>query len=318
MKLSSLTLCILAIGSSQLVSPCHGFLSPSLAAAMRCTDITQQRGPFSLAAATDEEDSSSLTATRFVEAVPMLSSVTDPEAIRLRDELLQLAEDTNKGFSSTPSQKKRASEIIAELAKYNPTPEPALPYYTDNKNDNDNTTPAISLAGKWDLIYTDAPDITSLDTSRNPLATAKLGRIGQECDPPFIKNVIEWKKPDWVDQLPLPFAGDKESRILQKVCTKATASPDNPMLVNLEVAGIDLVAPPKSNGSSGSSKPLQEAIEDEGLPVGILRNNPLELRGPLTAPFGQFEILYLDEEMRIIRTGQNYLAVNVPAKDDWF
>ena len=35
--------------------------------------------------------------------------------------------------------------------------------------------------------------------------------------------------------------------------------------------------------------------------------------------FGTFEILYLDEEMRIIRTGQNYLAVNTRIRDDeWF
>jgi hypothetical protein len=105
----------------------------------------------------------------------------------------------------------------------------------------------------------------------------------------------------------LPFAGTKASKILQKVCTKATASPDQPMLVNLELAGIDLVAPPSTGGGNGN---LQQDIEQEGLPVGLLR--------PLTAPFGQFEILYLDEELRIIRTSQNYLAVNMRAKEEWF
>merc|ERR1712232_913375 len=160
----------------------------------------------------------------------------------------------------------------------------------------------------------------SLDSgSWNPLAP-KLGRIGQECCPPYIKNVIEWKKPDLIDQVPLPFAGSKESRILQKVCTKASATSTKPMLVNLEVAGLELVAPPPptsaTTGGGGSS--LQEDIEQEGLPVGLLRNNPLELRGPLTAPFGQFEILYLDEEMRIIRTNQNYLAVNLRSGEEWF
>jgi len=223
---------------------------------------------------------------KYVEAVPLFSSVTNPEAIHLKDDLLQLAEETRKGFSSTTSQKKRAREIIAELAKFNPTLEPAAPYY-ENANESEAT---VTLQGKWNLVYTDAPDITSLDTSWNPVATAKLGRIGQECSPPFIKNVIEWKKPDWADQVPLPFAGNKESRILQKICTKATASPDKPMIVNLEVVGLDLVAPPGVTAAG-----LQEDIKQEGLPVGLLRNNPLELRGPLTAPFGQFEILYLDE-----------------------
>ena len=272
------------------------------------------------------------------------SSVTDPEFIRLRNELMDLAEVTNKGFTSTPSQKKRAREIIMELAKFNPTAEPASAYYDTSYKDSDKdaaTATAASLAGKWDLIYTDAPDITSLDTSRNPFATAKLGRIGQHCLPQsgIIKNVIEWKKPDWANQLFLPFAGDADARILQKVITKATASPDRPTKVQLELAGIELVAPPlpgtsgnngssssgsnnnnqsNTNDKSGKKLALQEAIETEGLAMGILRNNPLELRGPLTAPFGQFEILYLDENMRITRTGQNYVAVNVRSKDEWF
>lgn len=251
----------------------------------------------------------------FVECVPVFSSVTDPEAIRLREELLKLSEETSKGFKSTTSQKKRASEIVAELAKFNPTTDPAAPYY-DNASSTEDASCTVSLTGKWNLIYTDAPDITSLDTSWNPLATAKLGRIGQECTPPYIKNVIEWKKPDWTN--PLPFAGNKDSRILQKVCTQASADPSKPMLVNLKVAGIELVAPPTMNANGDDKNSLQQNIEQEGLPVGLLRNNPLELRGPLTAPFGQFEILYLDEEMRIIRTNQNYLAVNVRAQEEWF
>mmetsp|Transcript_15525 Transcript_15525/g.22135 ORF Transcript_15525/g.22135 Transcript_15525/m.22135 type:complete len:85 (+) Transcript_15525:98-352(+) len=48
------------------------------------------------------------------------------------------------------------------------------------------------------------------------------------------------------------------------------------------------------------------------------QKNPLELRGPLKLPFGQFEILFLDRDMRIIKTGQGYLAVNIREEDDWF
>ena len=261
---------------------------------------------------TDFEESSD---TRYVDAIPTLSSVTNPEAIQLRKELLDLAEETKKGFSATQSQRDRAREIIYNLSNFNPSSDPAMPYY-EYENSGVEHYSSVSLAGKWDLIYTDAPDITSLDTSRNPLATAQLGRIGQECEPPFIKNVIEWKKPDWSSQLPLPFIGKSNSRILQKVCVKAKASPDRPFLVDLELVGIDLVAPPRTSDNDGGS--LIEAIEEEGLPAGILRNNPIELRGPLTAPFGQFEILYLDEEMRIVRTGQNYLAVNLRSREEWF
>ncbi|CAE6940033.1 unnamed protein product [Symbiodinium natans] len=41
-----------------------------------------------------------------------------------------------------------------------------------------------------------------------------------------------------------------------------------------------------------------------------LRALKVNLRGPLSLPFGKFEILYLDEEIRIIRTGQGWYSVN--------
>jgi len=235
---------------------------------------------------------------RFVDAVPIISSVTDPEAVRLRDELLSLSNATNRGFQASPAQRNRAKDIILDLAKFNPTIEPATPYYPEYTVNSNDTTQTNTLAGKWDLIYTDAPDITSLDTSRNPLATATLGRIGQECEPPYIKNVIEWKKPEWLDQLPLPLAGTSSSRILQKVCTKATATDENPKQVDLELVGIDLVAPStfpdECVSYSIDDNKLQQDIRRDGLVRGFLKNNPLELRGPLTAPFGRFEVFYLD------------------------
>ena len=71
------------------------------------------------------------------------------------------------------------------------------------------------------------------------IATAKLGRIGQECSPPFIKNVIEWKRPEWAKRL--PFSGTDDSRVMQKVAIEAQASRDEPLVVNLKIAGLDLL-----------------------------------------------------------------------------
>ena len=50
----------------------------------------------------------------------------------------------------------------------------------------------------------------------------------------------------------------------------------------------------------------------------FFEENPVELRGVFrfTAPFGKFRVL--DEDMRIIRTGQKILAVNIRNKEDWF
>lgn len=225
--------------------------------------------------------------------------------MRLKEELYGLAETTERGFSATKSERDTINDIIYSLAKYNPTAEPLAPYY-----DEASSVASPSLAGKWTLIYTDAPDITTLDNT----PTAKLGRIGQECEPPYVKNVIEWKRPEWASAL--PFSGSDDSRVLQKVCTKGQASPNNPMILNLVLAGIELVTDDDENGRDVAQ--LADVLVDKGLPAGLLSFNPIKLEGPLTAPFGQCEVLYLDEEMRIIKTGQNFIAVNKRDRQEWF
>lgn len=240
-----------------------------------------------------------------VDAEPMLSSVTAPEAVRLKQEFLELAESTKRGFTASSSDRERANELIYALAAFNPSTQPASPYY-----EGGDTTVGPSLAGKWTLVYTDAPDITSLDST----PTAKLGRIGQECSPPYIKNVIEWKRPAWASSL--PFTGTDESRILQRVVTKATASPNRPMLVDLVVAGFELQSGEAAAEVAISN--LADTIVDKGLPVGLLSINPIKVEGSVTVPFGQFEVLYLDEEMRIIKTGQNFVAANIRDREEWF
>ena len=66
------------------------------------------------------------------------------------------------------------------------------------------------------LLHSDIQDIRLCDVFvAGPLATAKLGRIGQECSPPFIKNIIEWKRPEWAKRL--PFSGADDSRVMQKL-----------------------------------------------------------------------------------------------------
>ena len=238
----------------------------------------------------------------------------------LKAELLTIAEKTNRGFQASNNEQSRIKEIIFQLRPLNPTAEPASSYYeraasSVASDDNENT-----LTGKWTLLYTDAPDITSLDTSQLPFGAAQLGRIGQECSPPYIKNVIEWKKPDWARSLPL--SGSDDSRILQKVVTSATASPDKPRIVNLKVAGLELLSAGSSSRTSTGNMgaDLQTRIKEDGLIGGLLGANPVDLKGPWNPPFGQFEILYLDEELRIIKTYQNYLAVNrrMDLEEEWF
>ncbi|KAL7552628.1 hypothetical protein ACHAWF_015861, partial [Thalassiosira exigua] len=134
-----------------------------------------------------------------------------------------------------------------------------------------------------------------------PLAAAKLGRIGQECDPPSIKNVIEWRRPEWASSLPFGGGGGGESdRVLQKVCCEGSATPEKPNEVDLKILGLEVTG----------------ALL--GGPAAWFERNPVQLRGPLRALFGKFEILYLDDDMRITETYQGYFAVNVREESEWF
>jgi hypothetical protein len=245
----------------------------------------------------------------------------------LKDSLQTLARVTKRGFTVTSSQKREISDVISKLCVYNPSNEPASSFYEDNVVSKERGEDVGSIDGKWKLVYTTAPDITSLDTTTSPslfptLPSAKLGRIGQECSKEMrtIKNVIEWSRPDWISRL-LEGAGEADnggsSRVLQKVVCEASASPDMPSRVQLKLAGFELLGDIGNNDSQSQGQRSPLAFIKEG-PAKILANNPVSLRGPLKAPFGFFDILYLDENMRIIKTGQGYLAVNVREDDEWF
>ena len=255
------------------------------------------------------------------DSLSLVSTKESQEVQSLKSDLVDLANRTNRGFTASAGDKKKVNDIVESLKLLRTISEPAKSYYDQSTISTPTTTPTLS--GKWTLIYTDAPDITGLDTSRNPFSTAKLGRIGQECSPPYIKNVIEWVRPDWAKDL--LFSGSDESRILQKVVTTGSATESEPNVVDLKIAGLELEAGKTkdevTNYSKTDNNNVIESIQSKGLPAGILSMNPIDLKGPLNPPFGRFEILYLDEEFRIIRTSTNYLAINrriVDKSEEWF
>ena len=227
------------------------------------------------------------------------------ERASLKKHFLFFAERTDRGFRANIEDLRRINEVVDQLARLNPTSEPARAFYTPSGYSD-----GPSLTGRWNLVYTDAPDITSLDQG-NPWAS--LGRIGQECDPPYIRNVIEWKRPSWLPQ-GLPLSGSDSDRIIQRVVTKATASPQKANEVQLELAGFR-VGP--SSSAAATPTDIPSAIQKKGLVAGLTSVFPLDAEGPFTAPFGKFTILYLDQELRIVRTGQGYIAANVRAGTDW-
>lgn len=227
---------------------------------------------------------------------------------KIKNDLLELGEKTKRGFQANNSEKKRARELVFELAMFNPTEDAASPYY---EHPDETNPPLYSVEGNWTLVFTDAPDITTLDQN----LLAELGRIGQECRRPYIKNVIEWKRPQWAAAL--PFSGSEESRVIQKVITKAKSDRSRPMVVDLRLSGLEITTPGDESLKTGD---LQKSIQQNGLIAGIIQASPLKWMGPADAPFGEFEFLYVDEEIRVTKTGQNYIAVNkrIQPGEEWF
>lgn len=125
--------------------------------------------------------------------------------------------------------------------------------------------------------------------------------------------MIEWQRPDWASSL--PFSGGESSRVLQKVCLEGSATKENPKTVNLKAVGLELSGMNGSDGVDADSSGLSSFFNG---PAALLESNPVKLQGPLTAPFGKFEILYLDDDMRITKTYQGYFAVNIREANEWF
>jgi hypothetical protein len=99
-----------------------------------------------------------------IEEINPADSSIDPRAIELKDDLLALADKTRRGFNASRAERNEMKQIVSELSAYSPTDEPAAAYYGDATSSY-----GPSLSGKWTLIYTDAPDITSLEGG--PLST---------------------------------------------------------------------------------------------------------------------------------------------------
>jgi len=232
-------------------------------------------------------------------ALPPLGATIDSPAIEegewssVRSELLARAKACKGGFEASREDRKAMEDLIQRVAVWNPTRQPAAAYYAEPAAAGG--PEEASLSGEWTLAYTDAPDIISLD--QNPLS--EVARIGQVCDSSAgtIANVIEWRPRSWLRGQPAASFLEKDL-VEQRVVLRAQADPAQPSRVDLFVEGLDLI------------------------PRTVLGNplvgRQLQLRGPLSGriPFGSFDVLYLDEALRITRTYQGYYAVNVKRDRD--
>ena len=109
----------------------------------------------------DEASSSISTADAAVKMEDNLNDSTsedDQEIAEVKNELLALASETNRGFSANRQQQQRARELSKQLEKLNPTSEPLYPFYPENVAENLTPRESPSLAGKWTLVYTDVSE----------------------------------------------------------------------------------------------------------------------------------------------------------------
>ena len=145
------------------------------------------------------------------------------------------------------------------------------------------------------LAYSDAPDILGL--RGGPLA--KLRRIGQQIDADArtIDNVIEYVPADWL-RGPFVFNGvaaddSLQQRVLLSYETKGSR-------VDIKICGTSI-------------KPATV------LGVNLLAAPPLTLEGGISLPFGSFELLYNDGDLRVVKTAQGYWGVNrrLPPGQGW-
>mmetsp|Transcript_25179 Transcript_25179/g.78998 ORF Transcript_25179/g.78998 Transcript_25179/m.78998 type:complete len:271 (-) Transcript_25179:1705-2517(-) len=143
-----------------------------------------------------------------------------------------------------------------------------------------------TLDGQWELVFSDAPDI--LGIRGGPLS--KLEFIGQDIDAGAgtIDNVIRYSPSGLIrGTFGRVVAGLEDDRLEQRVLLRYE---QDGRKVRMTVRGTS-IAPENTLG-------------------GRLNLRPLKLEGPLKVPFGNFEILYNDGELRVIKTGRGNYGVN--------
>jgi len=194
------------------------------------------------------------------------------ERRRLRTELDEALRGLERGFSASAEQRKAVEGVVSKLAAVSPVAAPARMLLKEDS--------------AWTLLYSDAPDIVG-NGNALPIAP-RSGRIGQRFDAreATVTNIVEAIPPQAVaDSLSQVASDSVEQRVVLRVEAKSDVT------VSLSLLGLS-VQPGKVLG-----------VDVAWLP-------PLALQLPAPAPFGEFQILYYDGELRVVRTGQGYLGIN--------
>lgn len=215
----------------------------------------------------------------------LMSSPAAPPVPRtvasLKAELVRAGALCDRGFSARPAARERARALIEALAALNECADATAGL--DGSSAPGRATPIVGL---WELIYTDARDVTSLGL--NPLVV--VGSIYQDIrNPPEVLNLIELSPRALNAQLAL----DTTFRL--EVGTRAIPrSPSRAGLAFLKVGG-------KPVSLFGSAVPAFFAPPPLELPFPFGPGGPAEAQAESGGAF--FDVAFLDDEMLVIRQG---------------
>eukprot|EP00931_Biecheleriopsis_adriatica_P012101 TRINITY_DN113203_c0_g1_i1.p1 TRINITY_DN113203_c0_g1~~TRINITY_DN113203_c0_g1_i1.p1 ORF type:complete len:280 (+),score=18.86 TRINITY_DN113203_c0_g1_i1:23-841(+) len=185
-------------------------------------------------------------------------------AATLKEQVIKKGAELQRGTSMTAKESGRFRELLLELAALNPTSKPAEAW---------GTVPGTSsLLGKWELVWSDAPDVARPESVKTEQEIA-LDGTGRRT----ITNIVE---------VPLPW-GTVELGV--ETLAMVTSSSE----IDLKIRGIDA----KKSDSWPWFVPF----------INIFDLIPKSENG---SPFGSFQVLYLDESLRITKTNSGYYAVN--------
>ena len=196
-----------------------------------------------------------------------------------RTGLMTALAPVDRGFRATPAQRRTVDDALRKVIAAG----------------NGEVSMATDLTGDWELLYSDAPDIVGLPRQAGPLAT--VSRVGQQIDAEAgtIENVIEYLPRDWVKGIGGSTLADDalQQRVLLTYEMEGSK-------VNLKIAGAAF-KPKKILGVNLDAAPSPT------------------LQGVVTLPFGNFEVLFNDGDLRIVKTAQGYWGVNrrMPSDDGW-
>lgn len=240
-------------------------------------------------ATADDLATSPMTPKRF-EATPPAGpkkSATQPKLA-----LLEATRDLNYGVRASKSDAERIESLLADLLATAGAKNlavkaaPALAFAATNSASNKRAREL--LGGDWQLLYTSGPDVTSI----GKIPGVSLDYVGQtvDTDSNVITNLVYASG----------FLADTEQQVF--VAARSVGS----SRVELDFSGTKIQLKKILGRDSffgrrvANIKPLEVVFDREKFDAQIKKSG---------RPTPGFEIVYLDEDLRVQRTGEGYIFV---------